>query len=76
VIVKVKDDVFTYFHAVAKNAMVVYGINCLACQDRFSVNNSLDVKEIMRMFSILLLTCLAFFGLGEFGLSVYGSHFL
>jgi hypothetical protein len=50
--------------------------NCLACQDEFFVNSPL----ILTMFLTLLFTCLAFFGLGEFGLAiqppVYDSCFL
>jgi hypothetical protein len=37
------------------------------------VNNPLDVKE---NYEHALDVALAFFGLGEFGLSVYGSCFL
>jgi hypothetical protein len=50
----------------------------LACQDEFFVNNPLDVKENYEnsLPFALLFTCLAFSGLGEFGLSMYGSCFL
>jgi hypothetical protein len=37
---------------------------------------SLMSKKAMSMLLTLLFTCLAFFGLDEFGLSVYGSCFL
>jgi hypothetical protein len=56
------------------NITVVCGMYCLACQSEFFVNNLLDVKENYE--HALLLICLTFFGLGEFGLSVYGSCFL
>jgi hypothetical protein len=41
-VAKVWDAVFTHFHA---NITVVQGIDCLACQDEFFVNNPLDIKE-------------------------------
>jgi hypothetical protein len=50
--------------------------NCLVCQAVLFVNNPLDVKENYEHALDLLFTCLAFFGLGEFGLSVYGSCYL
>jgi hypothetical protein len=35
----------TNFHAVAvKKVIVLWGIGCLACHDKFFVNNPLDVK--------------------------------
>jgi hypothetical protein len=33
-------------------------------------------KKVMNMLLTLLFICVAFFGLGQFGLSVYGSCFL
>jgi hypothetical protein len=47
----------------------------LACQDKFFANNLLDVNENDEHGLDMLFTCLAFIGLGEFGLSVYGSFF-
>jgi hypothetical protein len=44
-VAKVRDEVFTHFHAVATKVTVVCRIDCLACQDEFFVNNPLDVKE-------------------------------
>jgi hypothetical protein len=38
-------EVFTYFHTVAIKVKVVCGIDSLACQDEFSVNDLLDVNE-------------------------------
>jgi hypothetical protein len=42
---KVRGEVFEHFHAVTANVTVVYGIECLAWQDEFFVNNPLDIKE-------------------------------
>jgi hypothetical protein len=42
----------------------------------FFVTNPLDVKEYESVLLTLLFTCLAFFGLGEIGISVYDSCFL
>jgi hypothetical protein len=63
---------FAHFHAVAVKVTVECGIGCLACQDEFF----LMPKEMMSMLLTLLFTSLASFGLGEFGLPVYGSSFL
>jgi hypothetical protein len=60
-VAKLRGGVFTHFHAVA-----ISGIDCLTCQDEF----------FLSMLLTLLFTCLAFLGLTEFGLSVYGSCFL
>jgi hypothetical protein len=43
-VAKVRGEVFAHFHALAVNVTVVCGIDCLACQDEFFVNNPLDVK--------------------------------
>jgi hypothetical protein len=72
---KVQGKVFAHFHSVTVNGTMVCRINCLACQDKFFVNNPLDVK-MMSMLLTLLSTCLAFFGVAKFGLSLYGSYFL
>jgi hypothetical protein len=58
-----------------QNVTVVCGIDCLACQDEFFMNNPFNA-QMMSMLLTLLFTSLAFFGFGEFGLSVYGSCFL
>jgi hypothetical protein len=42
-VTKVRDEVFANSHAAALKATVIYGINCLACQEKFFVNNPLDV---------------------------------
>jgi hypothetical protein len=73
---KVRGEVFAYFHAVAVKCLNIIGIDCLASQDEFFVENLLISKKMMSMFLTFLLTCLAFFDIGEFGLSVYGSCFL
>jgi hypothetical protein len=44
-VAKVRREVFTHFQAVAVKVTVVYGINRLACQNEFFVNNPLDVNE-------------------------------
>jgi hypothetical protein len=69
-VAKVQEEVFAHFHAVAVRR------NSSACQDELFVNNTLDEKKMMSMLLTFLSTCLAFFGLGECGLSVYGSCFL
>jgi hypothetical protein len=67
---KVRDEFFAHVHAVAVNVTVICEIDCLACQDEFFVINPLDAKENDEHAFTLLFTCLALFGLGEFGLSV------
>jgi hypothetical protein len=54
------------------NVTVVCRIGCLVCQNKFYVNNSLDVKENNEHALDFALHLSRFFGLGEFGLSVYG----
>jgi hypothetical protein len=44
-VVKVRGEVFSHFQAVAVLFTVACGIGCLAYQDEFFANNSLDVKE-------------------------------
>jgi hypothetical protein len=44
-VAKVQGEVFAYFHAVTVKRNVVCGIDCLACQDEFFMNNPLDIKE-------------------------------
>jgi hypothetical protein len=56
------------------NVRVVCGSDCLACQDEFSI--PLTSKMMMRMYLTLFFTSLAFFDVGEFGPSLYGSCFL
>jgi hypothetical protein len=51
-------------------------LTVFACQDELFVNNSLDVKEDDVHVLDFALHRLAFLGLGEFGLSVYGSCLL
>jgi hypothetical protein len=58
--VKVRDEVFTHFQAVAVKRTEVCEIGCLACQDGFFVNNPLDVKENMSMLLTFLFTSLTF----------------
>jgi hypothetical protein len=49
----------------------------MAYQDEFFVNNTLDIKENdEHTLDFVLHLPRLFFGLGEFGLSVYGSCFL
>jgi hypothetical protein len=55
---------------------IVCGIDCLACQDEFFMNNRFDGKENDEHALTLLFKCHAFYGFGEFGLSVYGSCLL
>jgi hypothetical protein len=43
---------------------------------RILCEQSLDINNVMSMLLTLLFTCLAFFGLDEFGLSVYGASSL
>jgi hypothetical protein len=59
-----------------QNVTVVCGIDCLACHDQFFVNNHVDVKENDERALDFALHLSHFLGLGEFGLSVYGSCFL
>jgi hypothetical protein len=49
---------------------------CLACQEELFVNNLVHVKDDDEHALDFALPCLAYFGLGEFELSVYGSCFL
>jgi hypothetical protein len=44
-VAKVRIEVFAHFHAVALNVTVVRGIDCLAYQDEFFVDNPLDIEE-------------------------------
>jgi hypothetical protein len=44
-VAKVRDEVFTHFRAVTIKVTVVCRFDSLACQDKFFVNNPLDVKE-------------------------------
>jgi hypothetical protein len=44
-VAKVRGEVFAHFHAVAVKVTVVFGIDCMACQDESFVNNPLDVKK-------------------------------
>jgi hypothetical protein len=43
-IAKVRGEVFAHVHAVAVEITLECGLDCLACQDKFFVNNPLDVK--------------------------------
>jgi hypothetical protein len=66
---KVRGKVFANFHQSPCNVTVVCGIECLACQGEFFVNNPLDMLiKVMSMLLTLHFTRLAFFDLGEFGL--------
>jgi hypothetical protein len=73
---KVWGEVLAHFHAVAVKCDRVCGIDCLVCHDKFFASNPLMSKKIMIILLTLLFTCLAFLGLGEFGLSLYASNFL
>jgi hypothetical protein len=59
-----------------QNDTVVCRIDCLACQDEFFMNTPFDVKEHYVDAISIALHPFAFFGLGDFGLSMYGSRFL
>jgi hypothetical protein len=48
----------------------------LVCQDEFFVNSHLDVEENYEHALGFALHLSRFSGLGEFGLSVYGSGYL
>jgi hypothetical protein len=74
-ITKVQGEVFAHFHSVTVKVTMVCRIDYLACQDKFFENNPLDVK-MKSMLLTLLSTCLAFFGVAKFELSLYGSCFL
>jgi hypothetical protein len=68
-VAKVWGEFFAHFYSVAIKVTVVCGIDCLACQDEFFVNNPLDVEESdEHALNFALFTCLAFFGLGDVGL--------
>jgi hypothetical protein len=41
----VQGEVFAYFHAVIVKCHCSSGVDCLACQYEFFVNNHCDVKE-------------------------------
>jgi hypothetical protein len=75
-VTKVRSEVFANFNTVTVHVTVVCRIDCLACQDEFSVNNPFGVKKNYEHALDLFFTCLPFFSLGEFGLSLYGSCFL
>jgi hypothetical protein len=76
-VTKVRDEVPAHVHAFDIKVTEVCGIDCLACQDEFFVNNSFGVKENNEhALETLLFIYLAFFGLGEIEPSVYGSCFL
>jgi hypothetical protein len=59
-----------------QNVTKVIEIKCLACQDEFVVNISLDIKENYEYALEFALHLSRFFGLSEFALSLYGSCFL
>jgi hypothetical protein len=44
-VVKVREEVSTHFTQSPSNVTVVCRVDCLACQDEFFVNNTLDAKE-------------------------------
>jgi hypothetical protein len=48
---KVRGEVFAHFHAVTAKVTVACGIDCLAFQAEFLVNNPLDVKIKMMSMS-------------------------
>jgi hypothetical protein len=50
-------------------------MDCLGCQNEFFMNNLLDAKVNDEYALDFALHLSRFFGLGEFGLSVYGSCF-
>jgi hypothetical protein len=58
------------------NVTVVCGIDCLACQGKFFMDNPLDVKENEEhVLDFALHLSHLFCGLVEFGLSMYVSCF-
>jgi hypothetical protein len=59
-----------------ENVTVVCGVDCLACQNDFFVNNPHNVEENDEHALEFALHLSRLFGLREFGLSVYGSCFL
>jgi hypothetical protein len=65
-VAKVWSKVFKYFHAVAIKHHSSMRSECLACKDKFFVNNPLEEHALD---FALHLSCL--FGLCSFGLSVY-----
>jgi hypothetical protein len=73
----VQDEVFAHFHALnVKRHRIVWNLlfdlpGRILCE-----TIALMSKKIMSMLLTLLFNCLAFFGLCEFGLSMYGSCFL
>jgi hypothetical protein len=42
---QIQGEVLAHVYAVAVNVTIAYGIDCLACQDVFFVNNRFDIKE-------------------------------
>jgi hypothetical protein len=49
----------------------VCGIDCLDCQEEFFVNNVVHVKDYDEHALDFALSCLAYFGLDDFELSVW-----
>jgi hypothetical protein len=74
--IMIRSEAFAHFHAVAVKTSVICGVGCLGCQDECFANIPLMAKKMMIMLFTLLFICIAFFGLVEFELSVYGSCFL
>jgi hypothetical protein len=77
IVTTVCGEVFAHFHKVAIKVTVESGMGRLTCQKEFFVNNPLDVKENDEhaLDFALHLSCL-FFGLSQFGLSVYRACLL
>jgi hypothetical protein len=73
-VAKVREEVFARFHAAAVKRHSRMWNWLFGLPGRIlSKHSPWFSKKIMNMLLALLFTCLAFFGLGEFGLSVYGS---
>jgi hypothetical protein len=66
-VAKVQGEIFSQFDAVSAKVTVVCRIDCLACQDKFFMNNPLKVKENGEHSLDFALHLSRFFGLGEFG---------
>jgi hypothetical protein len=72
---EVRGKVFAHFHSHCKT-LQQYVEPIVWPARATSLRTTLEIKKIISMFLTLFFICFAFFGLGEFRLSVHGSRFL
>jgi hypothetical protein len=73
-VTKVLVEVLAHFHAVIIKDTVVWGTDCLPCQDGFFVKSPLNVKENYAYALDFALHMSYLSGLGEFGFFISNTH--